>query len=69
MPTLAACAAHYPTSEPSHFPTLPDGMQRSQVEALLMEVASAIGLSGARLHALLVMIGYTCAGLLLLFSP
>lgn len=34
-------------------------MQRSQVESLLSEVAPAIGLSGARLHAPLVMIGYT----------
>jgi replication initiation protein RepC len=41
------------------FPTLPEGMQRSQVESLLVEVASAIGLSGARLRALLVMMGHT----------
>ena len=62
MPTFAACAAHHPTAataELSRFPVLPEGMQRSQVESLLMEVASAIRLSGARLHALLVMIGYT----------
>lgn len=47
--------------EPTHatYPVLPDGMQRSQVEQLLSELAPAIGLSGARLHALLVMIGYT----------
>ena len=58
MPTSAA-AVDTRSTHAITFPTLPEGMQRSQVEALLVEVASAIGLSGARLRALLVMIGYT----------
>jgi hypothetical protein len=58
MPSSAA-AVDTRSTHAATFPTLPEGMQRSQVEALLVEVASAIGLSGARLQALLVMIGYT----------
>lgn len=57
MPTSAVASSHEPI--PDAYPVLPEGMQRSQVERLLSELAPAIGLSGARLHALLVMIGYT----------
>lgn len=57
MPTAAVARSHEPTH--ATYPVLPEGMQRSQVEQLLSELAPAIGLSGARLHALLVMIGYT----------
>ena len=61
MPTLApaARAASYATTDLSLFPTLPAGMQRSQVADLLLEVAPAIRLSAARLQALLAMISYT----------
>ena len=58
MPSPAAYAAHHST-DLSFFPTLPEGMQRSQVADLLLEVAPALRLSAARLHALLAMIGYT----------
>jgi len=59
MPTFAACAAPHPTTNLSLYPTLPEGMQRSQVTDLLLEVAPALRLSAARLQALLAMIGYT----------
>ena len=62
MPTSAVVldlqfthASTYTQSNPS----LPDGMPHSQVESLLVEVASAIGLLGTRLQALLTMIGHT----------
>ena len=58
MPTTAA-AVDYRSTHAITFPTLPEGMQRSQVERLLTEVAPVIGLSSARLQALLVMMGYT----------
>ncbi len=58
MPTTAAAMDEQSPLAPT-FPILPKGMQRSQVEALLAEVAPAIGLSGSRLQALLVMIGHT----------
>jgi replication initiation protein RepC len=58
MPTTSAAMDDRSTLAPT-FPILPKGMQRSQVEALLAEVAPAIGLSGSRLQALLVMIGHT----------
>ncbi len=58
MPTYAVALDHQSTHA-TIYPILPIGMQRSQIENLLSEVAPAIGLSGARLHALLVMIGYT----------
>lgn len=58
MPTPSA-AVDYRSTHADTFPTLPPGMQRSQVEALLVEVARAIGLSSPRLQALLVMIGHT----------
>ncbi len=41
------------------YPALPAGMQRGQVEALLIEIAAAIGLSGRRLQTLLLMMGQT----------
>ena len=44
---------------PASHPALPPGMQRGQVEALLIEIAPAIGLSGRRLQALLLMMGQT----------
>lgn len=44
---------------PGPYPTLPTGMQRGQVEQLLVELAPAIGLSGRRLQALLLMIAQT----------
>lgn len=41
------------------YPALPAGMQRGQVETLLIELAPAIGLSGRRLQALLLMMAQT----------
>lgn len=41
------------------YPALPAGMQRGNVEALLIEIAAAIGLSGRRLQALLLIMGQT----------
>lgn len=57
MNALAAPAI--PVGEPTLYPTLPAGMQRGQVEALLVELAPAIGLSGRRLQALLLMMAQT----------
>ena len=57
MPTSAVALDQGSTH--AFHPILPDGMQRSQVADLLLEVAPAIRLSAARLHALLAMIGYT----------
>ncbi|WP_298571803.1 replication initiation protein RepC [uncultured Aliiroseovarius sp.] len=44
------------------FPTLPQGHQRFSVEQLLIELAPALGLRGARLHALLYMMKQTAPG-------
>ncbi|MGB3313374.1 MAG: replication initiation protein RepC [Albidovulum sp.] len=55
-------ALYYRSSYAGAFPTLPSGMQRGQVEALLIEVARGIGLSGRRLQSLLFMIGQTRPG-------
>ena len=57
MPTYAVALDQGSTH--AFFPILPEGMQRSQVADLLMEVAPALRLSSACLHALLAMIGYT----------
>ena len=43
------------------FPVLPQGWQRSQVEALLIEIAPALHLGAKRLAALLYMMGRTRA--------
>lgn len=56
---MTAFAASAKLDEPATYPALPPGMQRGQVETLLIEIAPAIGLSGRRLQALLLMMGQT----------
>lgn len=56
---MTAIAHPMTTGAPAPYPALPTGMQRGQVEALLVELAPAIGLSGRRLQALLLMMVQT----------
>ena len=55
----ASSAVDYRSTHATAYPVLPPKMQRSQVEALLVEVAPALGLSGRRLQALLFMMSQT----------